>query len=58
MKKCKDCIYAKPAQTDWEKSTLECIWNRRCHWPEHECEIHSFFPKKREKPPAKGAAPS
>lgn len=46
--KCGDCIYARPTKIDWGKNILKCNWNHRCHSPNHECEIHSFFPRKRK----------
>lgn len=49
MGTCKDCIYAKPTTLEAAESVQKCSWNHRCHSPNYECEIHSFFPKKRQK---------
>lgn len=44
--KCGDCIYAKPSHEKKPLGEQECGWNHRRFAAEHECEMHSFFPKK------------
>lgn len=51
MGKCRDCLYSKPATVDCIDGDRKCNWNHRRHSPDHECEIHSFFPKKQGKEP-------
>lgn len=44
--KCGDCIYAKPAHDSKPSGEQVCGWNSRHHNADHECEMHSFFPRK------------
>lgn len=46
--KCGDCIYSKPDRRAGASKERECSWNHRTHAADHECHMHSFFPKKQE----------